>query len=90
MLRPREHLKEDVQNHKWGKHTTCHLSDDGSHEQSVNTHAEAAYAEGLEWQFGRNGRQKNEENAVACYRRAAEAILAAEPAQNAGFSPEIF
>lgn len=53
---------------------------DGSHEQSVNTHAEAAYAEGLEWQFGRNGRQKNEENAVACYRRAAEAGHAA--AQN--------
>ena len=27
---------------------------------------------------------------LAGYRRAAEAILAAEPAQNAGFSPEIF
>ncbi|MBQ8516246.1 MAG: SEL1-like repeat protein [Akkermansia sp.] len=45
---------------------------DDSPEQAANSNAEADYAEGLEWQFGRNGRQKNDENAVACYRRAAE------------------
>lgn len=68
-----EYIKKYEQKHRPDKAAEqATPQHDGPHEQAVNTKAEADYAEGLEWQFGRNGRQKNEGNAVACYRRAAE------------------
>lgn len=46
----------------------------------ISFRPDAAFAEGLDWQYGRNGRRKNMQKAAACYKRAAEAGHAA--AQN--------
>lgn len=48
--------------------------------QPTSSNAAADFAEGIEWQHGKNGRSKNLVKAAACYRRAAEAGHAA--AQN--------
>lgn len=54
---------------------------EGGGEQSAGyVSAAADFAEGIEWQHGKNGRSKNLVKAAACYRRAAEAGHAA--AQN--------